>query len=85
MYEYEIKDMYLNSEKYFSVKVILDKKERNHPLTGYKDNDITLIQNYIIFEWEKLLRQFGNVANLNLLIGFWIAYGTILIFHNWFL
>ena len=59
--------------------------KRNHPLTGYKDNDITLIQNYIIFEWEKLSRQFGNVANLNLLIGFWIAYGTILIFHNWFL
>ena len=28
MYEYEIKDMYLNSEKYFSVKVILDKKEK---------------------------------------------------------
>lgn len=28
MYEYEIKDMYLNSEKYFSVKVTLDKKEK---------------------------------------------------------
>jgi len=28
MYEYAIKDMYLNSEKYFSVKVTLDKKEK---------------------------------------------------------
>jgi hypothetical protein len=28
MHEYEIKDMYLNLEKYFSVKITLDKKEK---------------------------------------------------------
>jgi hypothetical protein len=54
-YDNESQQKVINKCKILKSKII---NLRNHPLTGYKDNDINFGKKYILAEWQRLSNLF---------------------------